>query len=240
MLPYFKIGHFVIYTYSIILGFLIGFAFYFGKYLLALHKRKFESYNLFYLGLVLSSWIGAKVFFLLNVNTEILNKALVSQSFWLGGGFVFYGGLIFGLIYTIAYGLKKHFYYRKFEFLVPDIVLCHAIGRLGCFLAGCCYGSHCELPWAINLHGQLRHPVQIYESILLFVLSIWLFKRYKQKQTIFLEYLLSYGVIRFILEFFRGDEIRGVYLFGLSTSQIISLIVIIILGSYNFIWARKK
>ena len=101
-----------------------------------------------------------------------------------------------------------------------------AIGRIGCFLRGCCYGIETTLPWGINFgDGVLRHPTQIYESIFCLGLSIY-FKRAKNPEPgqLFKEFLLYYFTFRFLVEFIRfGSKL----FLGLTGFQFVSLGVIL-------------
>ena len=98
-----------------------------------------------------------------------------------------------------------------------------AIGRIGCFFAGCCYGEICTLPWAVFQHDAMRHPTQLYSAALaLFVFLFLLFMKNKVKYEgdLFRIYLLFYGVGRFCMEFFR---VRSEVYFGLSVAQWVSI-----------------
>ena len=151
-------------------------------------------------------------------------------------GFTFYGGIILGSLayFVIIFVLKINFQYGT-NIIVPSLLISHSFGRIGCFLGGCCYGSptNCFLGVSFPensiawLHwGNLHlHPVQLYESAILFVLFLISLNISFSNRYIF--YLFTYGFVRFILEFIRGDE-RG-YLLNisiLSPSQIISLVLI--------------
>lgn len=185
-----------------------------------------------FLGIFISAWIGAKLFFLVFSSQNKIYQYLYADYFWLGGGFVFYGGLIFGLIFYLLWCLVfKKFDIKNSYLLAPGQVFGHAIGRVGCFLTGCCYGSQCDLPWKVFMDGVYRHPVQLYEAVALFVLGTFSLKwveRENAHQKVLINYLLYYSFIRFVVEFFRGDEIRGVYWLSLSTSQYISIALFVI------------
>ncbi len=235
MLPYFSIAGITIYSYPLILGIIWGISYKLGKDL----NSSFKLYNLYIFGLFISSWAGAKAFFLLSLDQNLIHKAIESSHFWLGGGFVFYGGLVFGALFTIFFGVKQKLSLKDFEFTIPLLALGHGIGRIGCFLAGCCYGTHCELPWAIELNGISRHPVQLYEAFILIVFAGILIQRLKKNKPLISLYFLVYAILRFILEFFRGDEIRGGFGY-FSTSQWISLFIILFIVlirsvSYRFV-----
>lgn len=209
------------------MGLAWGIGYYLTQYLFEKNNEDSSSLFKLYVGVFISAWIGAKVFFLLFSAQHKIYQYLYADYFWLGGGFVFYGGLIFGLIFYLIYSLwLKKFNFQKSYLLVPGLIFGHAIGRVGCFLTGCCYGSQCDLPWAVKMDGEYRHPVQLYEAIALFCLGYLTLKWIKRKKTnlyIITSYLLVYSTVRFIIEFFRGDEIRGVFWLSLSTSQLISL-----------------
>jgi phosphatidylglycerol:prolipoprotein diacylglycerol transferase len=144
-------------------------------------------------------------------------------------GGVFQGGLAFGIIFALWY-LHKH---RIPTWKVGDIAgaalaLGHGFGRIGCFLAGCCWGRECALPWATkfrsdyahNLTGiplnQALHPVQLYEAGLNFLNFFVLFLVLRKKKfdgQVFSLYIINYSIIRYITEFFRGDHPEKTFLF---------------------------
>jgi phosphatidylglycerol:prolipoprotein diacylglycerol transferase len=209
------------------MGLAWGVAYYLTKFLLEKYKVNSAGLIRLYTGVFAFSWLGAKIFYLIFSSQHKIYQYLYADYFWLGGGFVFYGGLIFGLIFYLVYS----FWLKKFDFqqsylLLPGLIFGHAIGRVGCFLTGCCYGSQCDLPWAVQMAGEFRHPVQLYEAFALFILGTFSLKWIERKKSslhIITDYLMIYSALRFILEFFRGDEIRGVFWQSLSTSQLISL-----------------
>ncbi|GAB4225226.1 MAG: prolipoprotein diacylglyceryl transferase [Acidobacteriota bacterium] len=142
---------------------------------------------------------------------------------------------------------------RRLGIAVADVVdlaavplpVAQAIGRLGCLAAGCCYGGVCSLPWAVTYHSPLAHartgvplgvplhPAPLYEALgsLALVLPLVLFvdRRRAFPGEVGLAYLAGYSVLRFAVEFARGDAIRGLWLGGrLSTSQIVSAAVLLV------------
>lgn len=212
------------------MGLAWGVGYYLTQYLF--EKNKLDSGTLLplYVGVFITSWIGAKVFFLAISGENKVYQYLYADSFWLGGGFVFYGGLIFALVFYFTWSLwLKKFPFSESKFLVPGLVIGHGIGRVGCFFTGCCFGSQCDLPWAVHMHGEWIHPVQLYEALGLFILGYYTLKWANNKKENFFvvtRYLLYYSTLRFLVEYFRGDKIRGVYMFQISTSQYISLFII--------------
>jgi len=140
----------------------------------------------------------------------------------LRSGGVFYGGFLGGLLAVLLYVRIRKIDFRDIsDILVPAISLFLVFGRLGCFFAGCCYG--CEI---VTPHGISRIPVQLIEasfSLVIFIAMVLLHPERKRPGILLPLYLMIYSAGRFVLEFFRGDMGRGVFL--LSTSQWISLLV---------------
>ena len=229
----------LIYSYPLFIGISWGISYYFSQFLFKKVGRTLRGFSYVYWGTFLISWVGAKIFFLLFSAKSILLYKHVS--FWTGGGFVFYGGLAFGLLYLFLISvIFKKFDSRSLVLFLPPLALSHAVGRLGCFLAGCCFGKVSEVPWAIHMHGDFRHPAQLYESLGLFLLSFILYKNLisNASSTKMINiYFVCYSLIRFLVEFFRGDIVRGQY-FNFSTSQIISVIILMLITIINII--KKK
>ena len=158
-------------------------------------------------------------------------------------GFVFYGGLIGGALgYFVGIKIARcsfRDFLNIFSFAIPYI---HAWGRIGCFCAGCCYGINYEGPLAVHYTNPVSDvvcgpgifPVQLLEAVLLFafalVILILLLRGKVNNDFLFLWYALYYSVVRFCLEFLRGDEARGSLRLGtifLSVSQVISVIIML-------------
>lgn len=151
------------------------------------------------------------------------------------GGFVFYGGFIGAVIGVFIYTRQ---YKVPIESLVyvftPAVPLIHAIGRIGCFCAGCCYGKPYSGPFSVVFKGSLIapstypvFPVQLLESIVnmfIFIILLWALKKVKNGYALMGIYIIFYSISRFVLEFFRGDLERGFVLL-FSTSQWISIIL---------------
>lgn len=150
------------------------------------------------------------------------------------GGMVFYGGLIgaYGVaeLWIRIKKLPREIYLDCAAFMAPFF---HAFARVGCFLAGCCYGV--ESSFGFCAHGNTltqigevrRFPVQLLEAVInlgIAFFMLYLLKKQKCKGKLFFVYLSIYAVVRFLDEFLRGDEIRG-FIFGMSTSQFVSILV---------------
>lgn len=156
------------------------------------------------------------------------------------GGIVFYGGFIGGavgiLIYTkYAKDVKGHRDHLLdiYAVLTP---LFHAFGRVGCFFGGCCYGVESKIGFTVHnntfnpsINDVNRFPIQLVESacnLIIFLILLYLFKKGVMESRLIYIYMLTYPVVRFTTEFFRGDVYRG-FLFGLSTSQWISIVLFV-------------
>ncbi len=165
-------------------------------------------------------------------------------------GTVFYGGLLAGILGSV---ITSKILRVKVEFLetcvVPYIPLGHAIGRIGCLLAGCCYGFPYNGIFAVSTRFGFGHstyfPIQAIEALFnLLIMGVLILytKKIRFKYNVISLYLIMYSFLRFCLEFFRGDVIRGRFLF-FSTSQWISLIIFLIsliIMQRNFIKCNKN
>ncbi|MCB9060612.1 MAG: prolipoprotein diacylglyceryl transferase [Halobacteriovoraceae bacterium] len=243
MLPFiFETKYFILYTYPLIVGIAWGVSYDWTNSVLKRNGVEPVKIKILFFGSFLSAWFGAKLFFLFYSAGNYLQKLSLSFSFWVGGGMVFYGGLIFATLFVFVFSIYlKKIEFKKVSLTLPILAFCHGIGRLACLAAGCCYGSETNFPLTIHLHNANRHPVQLYESICLFVLSYILFQIVKKKSStseLVLTYFIGYSVIRFLLEFLRGDKIRGIHAYNLSTSQGLSLFIFCL--SITFIIFNKN
>ena len=213
-----KIGPFTIYSY----GIMVAIAFLFGIFIARREAvRKNIKPDLVYdLGfyLLIGSIIGARIYYILFFGLkDFLAEPASIFKVWQGGlaihGGIF-GGIITGIIFSNA---RKISFWALADLIAPSIILGQAIGRIGCYLNGCCYG--------IN-----NQPTQIYELILDFIgfLLLWgLRKKIRFKGGLFLLYLMTYSVIRIIVSQFRADNL---YLWntGITLADFSSLIIFII------------
>lgn len=234
---------------------MIGIVLAFVVALLLIKRAGLDSFDLatsamFTLGGVI---IGAKLLFII-VSLRTIIELKLSPLELIAGGFVFYGGLIGGalglLLYTKIFKVKLLKIVDVYAAVIP---LGHACGRVGCYLGGCCYGMEYHGPLSITYQegvlnastpiGVELFPVQLLEASLLLLLFVPMLVLYfKKKETSTgicgAVYLYAYAVIRFILEYFRGDKERG-SLLAFSTSQIISILIIAFVTVF-IIMVRKK
>lgn len=214
-------------------------------------KRNILNYDVIYASVIagVSGLVGSKLLFVLVSLPTIIEENIPLINVF-KGGFVFYGGLIGGIIglylYVRGYKLDKGDFFDLFATVVP---LGHAIGRVGCFLGGCCYGIEYHGPlhcvYKVNIGntplGVPLFPVQLLEAFLLlclFVLLVVVYNKKMQKGTVVAVYGMAYSIIRFALEFLRGDKERG-GVFGVSTSQIISILIAVVIIVYLVLRYKK-
>lgn len=225
------------YGVCVALGFI--FALVFSLFFCARRKLSLKSALTIIVCAAIFGIIGAKLLSVTGLFSprEILNlmfrepMTLISQS-----GFVFYGGFIFGaLAAVVSARILKVTAADLSEYesiFITALPAAHALGRIGCFLAGCCYGIEAEPPLGIAFENPVGGapqgipllPIQLFEAsynlVLFCVLLIMLVKRRSQRFNLPV-YLIGYGAERFFAEMFRGDEVRG-FFGGLSTSGWIS------------------
>ncbi|MCX4374889.1 MAG: prolipoprotein diacylglyceryl transferase [Lachnospiraceae bacterium] len=177
--------------------------------------------------------IGSRIIFLITQIPDLIKNFLFSKFLTtaLFGGYVFYGGFLGAAAGAWFFSkVKKYCIDDVMDFVVPTFALFHAFGRIGCFMSGCCYGFKLKEQFVLGGIHLNYFPLQLVETAFEFIMFFFLSNVCDGKKL--KVYLLSYSVFRFINEFFRGDTVRGIW-FGISTSQIIAaLIIILILFSY--------
>ncbi len=180
---------------------------------------------------IILGFIGAKLLYFVT-DPPAWPKTWADFVTILTSGMVFYGGLVGGVaaIALVAWRKKKNFFAFT-DLLAPVFCLSHMGGRVGCIMAGCCYGMEstgfCTLVYP---DGVSRLAVPLLEAIFLLLLSgvlVWILIKQKKRATVTGWYLILYAVWRFVIEFFRGDEIRGFIGGTLSTSQFISIPILL-------------
>ena len=187
-------------------------------------------------GHILYSIVNYNVFIYVIKNISNIKsfKKFLNAVYLIWGGNVFYGGLLGGLLTALIIFRKRPQYRYLLDFVTPAIPLFHFFGRIGCFLAGCCFGIESSFGFTVyhsiveEANGINRFPVQLLEAfvnmLLFFMLDIFRRKNIF-KQNIIYFYLLFYSVARFFIEFLRGDAYRGFFFNIFSTSQIISILI---------------
>jgi phosphatidylglycerol:prolipoprotein diacylglycerol transferase len=209
--------------------------------------------------IIIGAFVGAKLLSIITAFKDIIEFIKLKPPFFEGfmiimqGGFVFYGGLIGGLIALILYCKVCKVSLRPYiSVAAAALPLGHAFGRVGCFFAGCCYGmpydgwlshtyTHADNPTE-GLLGVPRFPVQLLEAcclLILFAILLYVFIKKPNSYATTIGYIIGYGILRFCLEFLRGDKERGGFL-GVSTSQWISILLVTILITIIIIYNHQK
>ena len=254
-----KIGPFVLsgYSFFYLLGLAVGCA-----VVLVLASRekldRLETAN-YLLFTVIISVLGAKlagaiVILIKHPADSLAEPCILWQALKKGG--IFYGGLIPGAVFACFY-LRTFFrpaFWKMLDLTAIGAALGHAIGRVGCFMGGCCFGRPTGLPWGVEFKNLGRlphpyahtavHPTQIYEAglnLLNFVVLLLIREKRKGDGRVFAFYLVNYGIIRFLVEYFRNEEGRS-YLFrgssplaSLSIQQLLSAALIAV-----GLWTLKR
>lgn len=253
----FKIGSLELASYGLMTA--VGYAaasFYLYKHLAKIKLDKEVFWNLIFIAFM-GALIGGKLLFII-VSWPQLGDTLAEKISHIVHdiryGFVFFGGLIAAVGALVYYMKKKRLpLLSTSDFLIVGLPLGHAFGRIGCFLAGCCHGRPTDMPWGVvftdthslvapELLGVAVHPTQLYESLgnfVIFFILTTLYARPHKNGTVLLAYATCYSIMRFIIEFFRGD-FRGAYLGGMSPSQLIALATALLAAGGWWLLARRK
>jgi phosphatidylglycerol:prolipoprotein diacylglycerol transferase len=241
----FRIGNFPINTYGVLLAIGLLLALFTAARLAARDGLPRE--RIYDLGLwtIIGGLIGSKILMLFT--EEGVN--FLSLDFLRSGG-VFYGGLLGGF-FTVVFLIRyyKLSFWKVADAFAPGVAVGQFFGRQGCFSAGCCWGKPTALPWGVHFTelghentgvpifdstgGALHlHPTQLYESfamLAVFGILVYLHKSKRFDGQVLIAYGIVYSIVRFTIEFFRDDPRGDLFglttATGLSTSQIISLIV---------------
>jgi phosphatidylglycerol:prolipoprotein diacylglycerol transferase len=233
----FQIGGLTVYGY----GFMIAIGIIAGVSYMAIEGKRevgltFDQANILFLYIFLAAIIGGKFFLLLEDPSYFVSSP---EKLLSGKGFVFYGSFLFA-IPTMLWFFKKNNLpvYRMLDVMAITTCLVHMFGRIGCFLAGCCYGTATDSKLGVIYSHELcqadskgvpLHPTQLYEAAFIFLVMICIFFLRRKRSfygQLFLAYMMLYAVARFGLEYFRGDAGRGYVLEPyLSHSQLVAFII---------------
>ena len=223
------IGPIRIYSYGVMLAIAFLVSISLASKRCVLFKITKEHLNTLFLILLLSGIVGARIVYVISNFDFFINYPL--DIFMINrGGLVFYGGLIFAPVFGVIYAKKKGISITDAaDLLAPFIALGHSIGRIGCFLNGCCFGRPTDSIFGIQfpLSPVAVYPTQIFSSAGLFCIFLVLFfmqKKRKFKGQIIASYMVLYGAFRFFIEFLRGDLMSIFY--NLTLTQIISIIAV--------------
>lgn len=230
----FSIGPLTIHGYGLMIALGIVVCVVMGTYRAKKHGYKEDAVLEIAIFSVLAGFLGAKLLFVLVEFDRFLENPMQVLG---SEGFVVYGGIIAGVLAAVLYcRIKKLSFLEYFDLLAPSVSIAQGFGRIGCFLAGCCYGRETHAFWGVTFPegsfapaGVPLIPTQLLSSAGDFAITgILLFysKRSKQKGNTGALYLLLYGIGRFLVEFLRSDDRGTVGI--LSTSQFISIGIVLL------------
>jgi len=248
----FEVGGIHVYSY----GFMIAIGAIAGIAYMAVRGKKevgltFDQANGLFLYIFVAAVVGGKVFlFFEDVSFYSANPRKLLG----GSGFVFYGSFLFAIPAMFLFFRRNHLpRYAMLDIMAITTCLVHMFGRIGCFLAGCCYGKPTTSMLGVIFtdpachaepKGEPIHPVQLYEAgYILLVLVLLVYMRPKRKfyGQLFLLYLLAYALGRFLLEFFRADLERGFIIEDyLSHSQLVAFVIAAITVWVYMHWSKRN
>lgn len=231
----FYIGRFGVHGYGLMIG--IGFilALFLGEYRAKKKGMKEEAIIDLAIIAAVGGFLGAKILYIIVSLKEFLQNPLAVIG---SEGFVVYGGIISGVLCCMLYcKVKKLKFLDYFDIVMPEVALAQAFGRIGCFLAGCCYGRETTSRFGVVFPegglapaGVKLIPTQLISSAGDFLIMIVLLLYYRKNKkdgtpgNVGFLYMLLYGVGRFLVEFLRNDNRGGAWMF--STSQWISMLIL--------------
>lgn len=243
----FTVGPFTVYGYGfmIAVGLIAAFA-------LGMHREKklFNGAdNVFDIGItvVLGGALGSKImYWIVEIDSVIEDPTFILRT--LTSGFVVYGGLIGGILAGVIFAkVRKVDFMRYFDLIMPSVALAQGFGRIGCFLAGCCYGKETSSVFSVTFtdssfapNGVALIPTQLIMSagdFLLFAVLMLISRKNKIPGRVGAWYLMLYSVGRFLVEFLRDDPRGSVG--PLSTSQFIAIFMFIA-GAVIYYYGGRK
>lgn len=245
----FEIGPIKVYSYGLMI--MIGII---AAFVVAEKRAKkfgLDPDKVFDLGMMsgIGGLVGAKLLYFITEWDVLIKGSLTFRDIMFG--FVVYGGIIGGILAGYLYcKVKKLNFLKHFDIVMPSIALAQGFGRIGCFLAGCCYGRETDAWYGMefnhsvysNMAGVKVIPTQLVMSAADFVhffILVFIAKKVKKDGVVAGCYLLFYSIGRFLIEFLRNDPRGGVG--GLSTSQFISLFIFAAgVGMVLFFGLRKE
>lgn len=248
----FDLGGITVYSY----GFMIALGVIGGVAYMAIRGKKeiglsFDTANALFLYIFVAAFVGGKFFLFFEDPAYYAHRP---EKLFTGRGFVFYGSFLFA-IPTMYWFFRKHKLpvYQMLDIMAITTCIVHFFGRIGCFMAGCCYGKPTAGLFGFTFTDPAchadplntpLHPTQLYEASFILLVMIFLLY-YRDRKSfhgqLFLLYMLLYGAGRFVLEYFRGDLARGFIIENiLSHSQFIAIILILVVSMIYYRWSRRN
>jgi len=247
----FEVAGISLYSY----GFMIALGAMAGVAYMAIQGKKdvdltFDQANSLFLFICLAAFLGGKIFLIFEDPGHYIEEP---RKLLTGRGFVFYGSFLFAIpTMFLFFRRNKLPSYAMLDVMSVTTCLVHMFGRIGCFMAGCCYGKPTHSAFAVTftddacqapLHTSL-YPTQLYEALYIFmVMIVLIFLRRARKfyGQLFLTYLMLYAIGRFVLEYFRGDQGRGFIVERyLSNSQFVAILIFAAVLIIYRTWSKRN
>jgi phosphatidylglycerol:prolipoprotein diacylglycerol transferase len=236
------IGSWSIYSYHffIVLGIFLGLVFFYRySKKSGISQVAFTDISLIS---IISAYVGARLFQILFVMPGFYFSHPLEMLYFWKGGFVIYGAILVPPIFVYLYAKKNGLVLSRItDALAPSFSIGYGLGRVACLMQGCCYGKPTDLPWGITFPEGANagmtpaniplHPTQVYlvlQGLVIFFVLDFLFRRKKFDGEITLWFFIMYPITRIVIEYYRSDFRGDLFEPYLSTSQLISLIVVII------------
>ncbi len=231
----FRIGSFAVHSYGVLIlcGFLLGlwYAMSFARRKMNLPplpgKNHITPDNVFDFSLIalFLGIAGARILFvLLNIPYYLKNPGQII-AIW-NGGLSIFGSIVLGIVWIYWYGKRHNLSALELgDILAPGFAIGYAVGRIGCFLNGCCYGNACAYPWGVVFPdaGPIhRHPTELYATamnLVFFAILDRMSRKRLKPGVMFHSYLLMYCIGRFIEEQFRKGATADLFMYGLTQAQ---------------------
>lgn len=249
-----RIGNFTVYSYGVLLlvGFLVA---------LWIASRRAERYGIskekitgLAIWMLLAGIVGARLLFVAQDWPSYANDfgriANLRE-----GGMTSFGGLLGGFIVLLIWcRVTRTKFVTVMDAIMPAVLIGIGFGRIGCFLNGCCYGSECDLPWAVKVHAEdgrtyLGHPAQLYKTLMVWtaaaLLIVWDRRSIKRgglkPGQIGSAGFVLFGIARFVYEMFRigvsSQPIQGI---GMTEAQVLSLAITLVALVWFIIASTRK
>ncbi|MCB9245524.1 MAG: prolipoprotein diacylglyceryl transferase [Flavobacteriales bacterium] len=244
--------HISVYSYGFFIAMGVLVSYYFMSRRVARYGVDSDKLAALFMWVILASFVGGRIFFFFEDLSHFVENPREMLRFS-GGGFVFYGSLVFAVPTMVWWLRKEKVPVRPFLDIVAFAgPIVHSFGRVGCFMAGCCHGKVCSNFLGVTfdhpeslarpLHTPL-YPTQLFDigiNIVILIVLVLLSRNKKFAGQLFLVYIVLYAIGRSINELFRGDEARGfVFGTGISHSQFIAFLLLIISALIWVRWSKR-
>ncbi|MFH1552630.1 MAG: prolipoprotein diacylglyceryl transferase [Candidatus Omnitrophota bacterium] len=238
----FQIGPFTLYSY----GLFVAIGFLLSTILILKDSKRFgiPANDVFdcLIAILIGGLLGGRLLFVF-INWGYYSRHLLRAFMFYEGGLAFQGALVAAILAgAVVMRIKKLPFWKTADLIAPYVALGQALGRIGCFLNGCCYGKVVESGIAVTFPQEtvMRVPTQLYSSLVLlfiFVILIALSRKRPFDGYVFTAYIILYSIFRFFMDFARGDDLALLYEIKLSQGIAIGMFAC---GVVMYVFLRKR